>query len=171
MSSYKPPHIRSLHNNTPFHLLLHFKMIHLEISSGNVRVILPINVRGQLLMLLLIRNLLNKTNLIMMMRVTSSTLMNHFHFCRCRGRGPYNLFIAILRIINNRLFLCHHNNNSIRTCTGGHRFKAEGCQSTSAMDPWYSGVVCIGQFSQYQNFDLMSYDNTIFSIFDSSGSI
>ena len=42
---------RSLHKNTPLHLLWHFKVTHKEISSDSIRVILPMLVRGQLLIL------------------------------------------------------------------------------------------------------------------------
>ena len=45
---------RSLHKNTPLHLLWHFKVTHKEISSDSIRVILPMLVRGQLLILFLI---------------------------------------------------------------------------------------------------------------------
>ena len=43
--------------------------------------------KGQLLMLFLILNdSLNKINLMVMMRVASSTWIDHFNICRCKDR-------------------------------------------------------------------------------------
>ena len=46
-----PFKVRSLHKNTHLHLLWHFKVTRIEISSGRVRVILPMHVRGQIYIL------------------------------------------------------------------------------------------------------------------------
>ena len=51
MSSCNPLTIRSLHKNTTLHLLWHFKVTRMEISSGSIRVILSRHVKGQLLIL------------------------------------------------------------------------------------------------------------------------
>ena len=59
--------------------------LHLPILCSGF--ILPVHVKGQLLMLFLILNdSLNKINLMVIMRVTSCTWIDHFNICRCRER-------------------------------------------------------------------------------------
>ena len=53
-ASTNPFAIISLHKNTPLHLLWHFKVTQIELSSDYIRVILPMHVRGQLLILWLL---------------------------------------------------------------------------------------------------------------------
>ena len=47
--SYNPLTISGLHKNNPVHLLWHFKVTHQEVACGSIRVILPMQVRGQLI--------------------------------------------------------------------------------------------------------------------------
>ena len=56
-----------------------------------------------------------------------------------------HVFSGIHRILNRREFLSEYNNKCVAymSCLafkGGQRFRAEDCQSSVAMHPWYSGA-------------------------------
>ena len=113
-----------------------------EISSDNIRVILPMHVRGQLLIFSWWIRLIWWW----WWELTLAIGWIIFIFGDVgKGKGAVQpqVFRGIISILGGRKFISNYNNKCVAyifclVFGRGQWFKAEGCQSTGAMQPWLS---------------------------------